>query len=136
MVDLCLLCIERQKGGELKMFCRKCGLKLKEGDKYCWKCGADIIVKPEDKSTVNSRWLTWVMIAVLICCAGIFVYQWKSASGRAKLKDCMNVQKIMNIWSSGEVNQAQQQTQEWMQQEELNWQQQQMQDMLNNMMNQ
>ena len=42
----------------------------------------------------------------------------------------------MNIWSSGEVNQAQQQTQEWMQQEELNWQQQQMQDMLNNMMNQ
>ena len=135
MVDLCLLCIERQKGGELKMFCRKCGLKLKEGDKYCWKCGADIIVKPEDKSTVNSRWLTWVMIAVLICCAGIFVYQWQSASGRAKLKDCMNVQ-IMNIWSSGEVNQAQQQTQEWMQQEELNWQQQQMQDMLNNMMNQ
>ena len=126
------------------MFCRKCGLKLREGDKYCWKCGADIIVKPEDKSTVNSRWLTWVMIAVLICCAGIFVYQWQSASGRAKLKDCMNVQKIMNIWSSGEVNQAQQQTQEWMQQEELNrqqqeelnWQQQQMQDMLNNMMNQ
>lgn len=132
MVDLCLLCIERQKGGELKMFCRKCGLKLKEGDKYCWKCGADIIVKPEDKSTVNSRWLTWVMIAVLICCAGIFVYQWQSASGRAKLKDCMNVQKIMNIWSSGETNQAQ----EWMQQEELNRQQQQMQDMLNNMMNQ
>ena len=118
------------------MFCRKCGLKLKEGDKYCWKCGADIIVKPEDKSTVNSRWLTWVMIAVLICCAGVFVYQWQSASGRAKQKDCMNVQKIMNIWSSGEVNQAQQQTQEWMQQEELNWQQQQMQDMLNNMMNQ
>ena len=114
------------------MFCRKCGLKLKEGDKYCWKCGADIIVKPEDKSTVNSRWLTWVMIAVLICCAGIFVYQWQSASGRAKLKDCMNVQKIMNIWSSGETNQAQ----EWMQQEELNRQQQQMQDMLNNMMNQ
>ena len=132
MVDLCLLCIERQKGGELKMFCRKCGLKLKEGDKYCWKCGADIIVKPEDKSTVNSRWLTWVMIAVLICCAGVFVYQWQSASGRAKLKDCMNVQKIMNIWSSGETNQAQ----EWMQQEELNRQQQQMQDMLNNMMNQ
>lgn len=132
MVDLCVLCIERQKGGELKMFCRKCGLKLKEGDKYCWKCGADIIVKPEDKSTVNSRWLTWVMIAVLICCAGIFVYQWQSASGRAKLKDCMNVQKIMNIWSSGETNQAQ----EWMQQEELNRQQQQMQDMLNNMMNQ
>ena len=132
MVDLCVLCIERQKGGELKMFCRKCGLKLKEGDKYCWKCGADIIVKPEDKSTVNSRWLTWVMIAVLICCAGVFVYQWQSASGRAKLKDCMNVQKIMNIWSSGETNQAQ----EWMQQEELNRQQQQMQDMLNNMMNQ
>lgn len=132
MVDLCLLCIERQKGGELKMFCRKCGLKLKEGDKYCWKCGADIIVKPEDKSTVNSRWLTWVMIAVLICCAGVFVYQWQSASGRAKQKDCMNVQKIMNIWSSGETNQAQ----EWMQQEELNRQQQQMQDMLNNMMNQ
>ncbi len=132
MVDLCVLCIERQKGGELKMFCRKCGLKLKEGDKYCWKCGADIIVKPEDKSTVNSRWLTWVMIAVLICCAGVFVYQWQSASGRAKQKDCMNVQKIMNIWSSGETNQAQ----EWMQQEELNRQQQQMQDMLNNMMNQ
>lgn len=132
MVDLCVLCIERQKGGKLKMFCRKCGLKLKEGDKYCWKCGADIIVKPEDKSTVNSRWLTWVMIAVLICCAGIFVYQWQSASGRAKQKDCMNVQKIMNIWSSGETNQAQ----EWMQQEELNRQQQQMQDMLNNMMNQ
>lgn len=132
MVDLCVLCIERQKGGKLKMFCRKCGLKLKEGDKYCWKCGADIIVKPEDKSTVNSRWLTWVMIAVLICCAGVFVYQWQSASGRAKLKDCMNVQKIMNIWSSGETNQAQ----EWMQQEELNRQQQQMQDMLNNMMNQ
>lgn len=133
MVDLCVLCIERQKGGgKLKMFCRKCGLKLKEGDKYCWKCGADIIVKPEDKSTVNSRWLTWVMIAVLICCAGVFVYQWQSASGRAKQKDCMNVQKIMNIWSSGETNQAQ----EWMQQEELNRQQQQMQDMLNNMMNQ
>ena len=132
MVDLCVLCLERQKGGELKMFCRKCGLKLKEGDKYCWKCGADIIVKPEDKSTVNSRWLTWVMIAVLICCAGVFVYQWQSASGRAKQKDCMNVQKIMNIWSSGETNQAQ----EWMQQEELNRQQQQMQDMLNNMMNQ
>lgn len=132
MVDLCVLCIERQKGGELKMFCRKCGLKLKEGDKYCWKCGADIIVKPEDKSTVSSRWLTWVMIAVLICCAGVFVYQWQSASGRAKQKDCMNVQKIMNIWSSGETNQAQ----EWMQQEELNRQQQQMQDMLNNMMNQ
>lgn len=132
MVDLCVLCIERQKGGELKMFCRKCGLKLKEGDKYCWKCGADIIVKPEDKSTVNSRWLTWGMIAVLICCAGVFVYQWQSASGRAKQKDCMNVQKIMNIWSSGETNQAQ----EWMQQEELNRQQQQMQDMLNNMMNQ
>lgn len=132
MVDLCVLCIERQKGGKLKMFCRKCGLKLKEGDKYCWKCGADIIVKPEDKSTVNSRWLTWVMIVVLICCAGVFVYQWQSASGRAKQKDCMNVQKIMNIWSSGETNQAQ----EWMQQEELNRQQQQMQDMLNNMMNQ
>ena len=132
MVDLCVLCIERQKGGKLKMFCRKCGLKLKEGDKYCWKCGADIIVNPEDKSTVNSRWLTWVMIAVLICCAGVFVYQWQSASGRAKRKDCMNVQKIMNIWSSGETNQAQ----EWMQQEELNRQQQQMQDMLNNMMNQ
>ena len=132
MVDLCVLCIERQKGGKLKMFCRKCGLKLKEGDMYCWKCGADIIVKPEDKSTVNSRWLTWVMIAVLICCAGVFVYQWQSASGRAKQKDCMNVQKIMNIWSSGETNQAQ----EWMQQEELNRQQQQMQDMLNNMMNQ
>ena len=67
MVDLCLLCIERQKGGELKMFCRKCGLKLKEGDKYCWKCGADIIVKPEDKSTVNSRWLTWVMLCRYFC---------------------------------------------------------------------
>lgn len=132
---MCLM-YRKTKGRGIKNVLQKMWLKLKEGDKYCWKCGADIIVKPEDKSTVNSRWLTWVMIAVLICCAGIFVYQWQSASGRAKLKDCMNVQKIMNIWSSGEVNQAQQQTQEWMQQEELNWQQQQMQDMLNNMMNQ
>ena len=60
------------------MFCKKCGFKMSKDDKYCRVCGEEYKILPEDKRTINTRWLTWIMgIVITICvvCIGLICHE-------------------------------------------------------------
>lgn len=70
---MCLFCVRannKVNEGRKSMFCKKCGLKILKGDRYCRECGARAEYRflPDDKKTINTMWLTWITVIVAAVC--------------------------------------------------------------------